>query len=118
MNKTIGILGGTFDPPHWGHIHLAAHFAKRLKLDELMWLPSGEPWQKGLHITRAVDRYAMTLAAAEVLEFELQQLGLGTRVTVNTMEIDRAGPSYTIDSAKALRQNYGDQTSLIWLMGA
>jgi nicotinate-nucleotide adenylyltransferase len=118
LNKTIGILGGTFDPPHWGHIHLAAHFAKRLKLDELMWLPSGEPWQKGLHITRAVDRYAMTLAAAEVLEFELQQLGLGTRVTVNTMEIDRAGPSYTIDSAKALRQIYGDQTSLIWLMGA
>jgi nicotinate-nucleotide adenylyltransferase len=118
LNKTIGILGGTFDPPHWGHIHLAAHFATRLKLDELMWLPSGEPWQKGTHITPAIDRYAMTLAAAEVLKIELQDLGLGTRVTVNTMEIDRAGPSYTIDSAKALRQLYGDQTALIWLMGA
>jgi nicotinate-nucleotide adenylyltransferase len=118
LNKTIGILGGTFDPPHWGHIHLAAHFAKRLKLDELMWLPSGEPWQKGAHITPAADRYAMTLAAAEVLKLELQQLGLGTRVSVNTMEIDRAGPSYTIDSAKALRKLYGDQTALIWLMGA
>jgi nicotinate-nucleotide adenylyltransferase len=118
LNKTIGILGGTFDPPHWGHIHLAVHFAKRLKLDELMWLPSGEPWQKGTLITPAIDRHAMTLAAAEVLKIELQHLGLGTRVTVNTMEIDRAGPSYTIDSAKALRQIYGDQISLIWLMGA
>ncbi len=107
----MGILGGTFDPPHWGHIHLAAHFAKRLKLDELMWLPSGEPWQKGSHITPAIDRYAMTLAAADVLKDHLLKDGLSTQVTVNTMEINRAGPSYTIDSAKALRQLYGDQTA-------
>ena len=118
LNKTIGILGGTFDPPHWGHIHLAAHFAKRLKLDELMWLPSGEPWQKSAHITPAIDRYAMTVAAAEALKAGLQQDGLNTQVTVNPMEIDRDGPSYTIDSAKALRQHYGDQAALIWLMGA
>lgn len=118
MNKVIGILGGTFDPPHWGHIHLAAHFAKRLQLDELIWLPSGEPWQKGAHITPAIDRYAMTLAAAEVLKSELQQLALNPQVRVSAMEINRAGPSYTIDSAKELRDHYGDQTALIWLMGA
>lgn len=118
MNKIIGILGGTFDPPHWGHIRLAAHFAKLLQLDELMWLPSGEPWQKGAHITPAMDRYAMTLLAADVLKSILQEQGVKTQVSVNAMEIERAGPSYTIDSARALRQKYGDQTALIWLMGA
>lgn len=119
MNKVIGIFGGTFDPPHWGHIKLAAHFAKLLKLDELIWLPSGEPWQKSLHITPANNRYAMTIAAAEVLTQILHhQESLPIKITVSTLEIDRKGPSYTIDSAKALRQQYGGDTALIWLMGA
>lgn len=118
MNKVIGIFGGTFDPPHWGHIKLAAHFAKLLKLDELIWLPSGEPWQKSSNITSANDRYAMTIAAAEVLKQIIQQESLPIKISVSRLEIDRKGPSYTIDSAKALRQQYGSDTALIWLMGA
>jgi nicotinate-nucleotide adenylyltransferase len=118
LNKVIGIFGGTFDPPHWGHIKLAAHFAKLLKLDELIWLPSGEPWQKSLNITSANDRYAMTIAAAEVLKQIIQQESLPIKISVSRLEIDRKGPSYTIDSAKALRQQYGSDTALIWLMGA
>lgn len=118
MNRVIGILGGTFDPPHWGHIRLAEHFSKTLTLDELIWLPSGEPWQKSPHITSAKDRLAMTLAAAKTLMEELQVKKIATKVLVDPMEIDRHGPSYTIDSAKELRKRFGLNTSLIWLMGA
>ncbi|MEY3528690.1 MAG: hypothetical protein RLZZ549_1176 [Pseudomonadota bacterium] len=118
MNKVIGILGGTFDPPHWGHIRLAEHFSRVLVLDELIWLPSGEPWQKGAHITPAKDRLAMTMAAADVLREEFLTKQISTVVTVDPMEIDRGGSSYTIDSAKELRQQFGPNVSLIWLMGA
>ena len=118
MNKVIGILGGTFDPPHWGHIRLAEHFSRVLVLDELIWLPSGEPWQKGAHITPAKDRLAMTMAAADVLREEFLTKQISTVVTVDPMEIDRSGSSYTIDSAKELRQQFGPNVSLIWLMGA
>ena len=118
MNKVIGILGGTFDPPHWGHIRLAEHFSRVLVLDELIWLPSGEPWQKGALITPAKDRLAMTMAAADVLREEFLTKQISTVVTVDPMEIDRGGSSYTIDSAKELRQQFGPNVSLIWLMGA
>jgi nicotinate-nucleotide adenylyltransferase len=118
LNKVIGILGGTFDPPHWGHIRLAEHFSRVLVLDELSWLPSGEPWQKGAHITPAKDRLAMTMAAADVLREEFLTKQISTVVTVDPMEIDRGGSSYTIDSAKELRQQFGPNVSLIWLMGA
>ena len=118
MNKVIGILGGTFDPPHWGHIRLAEYFSRALVLDELIWLPSGEPWQKGAHITPAKDRLAMTMAAADVLREEFLTKQISTVVTVDPMEIDRGGSSYTIDSAKELRQQFGPNVSLIWLMGA
>ena len=118
MNKVIGILGGTFDPPHWGHIRLAEHFSRVLVLDALIWLPSGEPWQKGAHITPAKDRLAMTMAAADVLREEFLTKQISTVVTVDPMEIDRGGSSYTIDSAKELRQQFGPNVSLIWLMGA
>jgi len=118
LNKVIGILGGTFDPPHWGHIRLAEHFSRVLVLDELIWLPSGEPWQKGADITPAKDRLAMTMAAADVLREEFLTKQISTVVTVDPMEIDRGGSSYTIDSAKELRQQFGPNVSLIWLMGA
>ena len=118
MNKVSSILGGTFDPPQWGHIRLAEHFSRMLVLDELIWLPSGEPWQKGAHITPAKDRLAMTMAAADVLREEFLTKQISTVVTVDPMEIDRGGSSYTIDSAKELRQQFGPNVSLIWLMGA
>lgn len=116
--KKIGILGGTFDPPHIGHLKMASHFAKLLHLDELLLIPSGEPWQKGSDITPAEIRFQLTQAAAIDLTRALRYQQIPTQVGIDRIEMDRAGPSYAIDTVKALRERYGDQASLIWLMGA
>ena len=116
--KKIGILGGTFDPPHIGHLKLASHFAKVLHLDELLLIPSGEPWQKGTGITPAEIRLQLTEAAGVDLARAFLYLKIPTQIGVDRLEIDRAGPSYAIDTAIALRERYGSNASLTWLMGA
>ncbi len=116
--KKIGILGGTFDPPHLGHLKLATHFAKLFNLDELLLIPSGEPWQKATHITRAETRLQLTEAAAIDLARAFLYLKISTQIGVDRLEVDRAGPSYAIDTIKTLRERYGPTASLIWLMGA
>lgn len=115
--KKIGILGGTFDPPHIGHLKLASHFAKILHLDELLLIPSGEPWQKGSDITPAEIRFQLTEAAAMDLARAFLYLKIPTQIGVDRIEIERAGPSYSIDTAKSLRERYGSQANLIWLTG-
>lgn len=84
-----GLLGGTFDPPHFGHLALAYAALKQLELVEVQFVPAGEPWQKaGTDVTDARLRLAMThLAAAEHARF-----------VVNDVEIHRHGPSYTVDT--------------------
>ena len=116
--KKIGILGGTFDPPHVGHLKLATHFAKLLHLDALLLIPSGEPWQKGTGITPAETRLKLTEAAGIDLARAFLYLKISTQVGIDRMEVDRAGPSYAIDTVKALRERFGPNASLTWLMGA
>jgi nicotinate-nucleotide adenylyltransferase len=116
--KKIGILGGTFDPPHLGHLKLAMHFAKTLHLDTLLFIPSGEPWQKSSGITPAEIRLELTEAACVDLAKAFLYLKIPTQLGVDRIEIDRAGPSYAIDTAKALRERFGPQVNLTWLMGA
>jgi nicotinate-nucleotide adenylyltransferase len=116
--KKIGILGGTFDPPHQGHLKLASHFSKLLHLDQLLFIPSGEPWQKNLDITAAEIRFQMTEAACIDLARIFMHLKIPTHIEVDRIEIDRAGPSYAIDTVKALRERFGPDVSLTWLMGA
>lgn len=108
----LGILGGTFDPPHRGHVALARLCIEHLELDELVWIPTGQSWQKGTDVTSATDRLAMTELAAATLT------NTHAKVRVSRMEVDRAGPSYTIDTVRQLREEYGPQASLSWLMGA
>ena len=115
--KKIGILGGTFDPPHLGHLKLATHFAKILNLDTVLLIPSGEPWQKDSNITSAEMRFQLTEAAGIDLARAFLYLKIPTQVGIDRIEIERAGPSYAIDTAKALRERFGPYTSLIWLMG-
>lgn len=116
--KKIGLLGGTFDPPHIGHLRLATHFAKLLSLDALLLIPSGEPWQKGIGITPAEIRLQLTEAAGIDLARAFLYLRIATQVGIDRIEIDRTGPSYAIDTVKALRERFGSNTSLTWLMGA
>lgn len=116
--KKIGILGGTFDPPHLGHLKLATHFAKTLQLDALLLVPSGEPWQKSALITSAEVRFRLTEAAGIDLARAFLYLNIPTQIGIDRIEVDRAGPSYAIDTAKALRERFGPQANLIWLMGA
>jgi nicotinate-nucleotide adenylyltransferase len=111
-------LGGTFDPPHVGHLKLASHFAKLLHLDTVLLIPSGEPWQKGSGITPAEIRYQLTEAAGIDLARAFLYLKIPTQIGIDRIEIDRAGPSYAIDTVKALRERFGAEASLIWLMGA
>ena len=115
--KKIGLLGGTFDPPHIGHLKLAIHFAKLLNLDELLLIPSGEPWQKGSDITAAEIRFQLTEAAGIDLARALLYLKIPTQIGIDRLEIERAGPSYSIDTAKSLRERYGPKANLIWLTG-
>ena len=102
--EKIGILGGTFDPPHWAHLRVAAHFARLFQLNRLLLIPSGNPWQKSAFITPPETRYQLTQAAAIALNRLLGDEGIQIPIEVDRIELDRQGPSYTIDTAIALRQ--------------
>ncbi|HWH81503.1 MAG TPA: nicotinate-nucleotide adenylyltransferase [Burkholderiaceae bacterium] len=89
----IGVFGGSFDPVHNAHLALARLALTELRLDELLWVPAGRPWQKDRPITPAVHREAMVrLAIAGEPRFALCRL-----------EIERDGPSFTVDTVRALQ---------------
>ena len=97
--QRIGVLGGTFDPPHVGHLWLAALAADGIGLDRVLFMPAGQPPHKGQRlVSRVSDRLLMTrLAIAGEAGFELCPI-----------ELERPGPSYTIDSVEELRRAYPD----------
>ena len=93
--ERIGLLGGSFDPPHNGHLAAAIACRDALALDRLLLVVANDPYQKSGQraVTPAEDRYAMVHAAVEGIE----------RVEASRIEIDRGGPSYTIETVEALR---------------
>ncbi|WP_255214780.1 adenylyltransferase/cytidyltransferase family protein, partial [Burkholderia pseudomallei] len=91
LPRRIGILGGTFDPIHDGHLALARRFAHVLRLTELVLMPAGQPYQKQ-DVSAAEHRLAMTRAAAASLVLP------GVAVSVATDEIEHAGPTYTVET--------------------
>ncbi len=100
----IGLLGGSFDPVHRAHIELAKAARDALDLDEVQLLPASAPWQKPALSATAADRLAMLeLATAS-----------HAKLSVNPMELNRAGKTYTIDTLKALPA----QHNYFWIMGA
>lgn len=115
--RRIGVLGGTFDPIHTGHLALGALFARTLALDELILMPAGQQPQKQ-NSTPAGHRLAMTRLAAEVLAAELARTQPSTQLIVSTREIERAGPSYTVDTLRDIRLDAGPQASLSLLIGS
>lgn len=103
-----GILGGTFDPPHLGHLVLAQEVAARLRLDLVWFVPTGSPPHKaGQPITAAAHRRAMV---------ELAIAG-NDRFALSTVELERAGPSYTVDSLRQLRAQWGAHSHICLILG-
>lgn len=108
MNK-LGIMGGTFDPVHYGHMVIAECARHEFQLDRVVFVPSGQPaHKKGYFITGAEDRYRMV---------ELAVAG-NPHFTISREELDRAGPTYAVDTLKNFRQLFGSQTELFFITGA
>ena len=106
--ERVGVLGGTFDPIHRGHLHLADAAAAALQLDRLILIPAGDPWRKrGTGVTPAHHRYAMTAAA-------VAERGGG--LEISDIELRRDGPTYTLDTVADLRAAGAQQ--LWWIMAA
>ena len=102
-------MGGTFDPIHHGHLVAASEVAGRFALDEVAFVPTGQPWQKaGERVSAAEDRYLMTVIAT----------ASNPRFTTSRVDIERAGPTYTIDTLRDLRNQYGSAAELYFITGA
>ncbi|MCW2608680.1 MAG: nicotinate-nicotinamide nucleotide adenylyltransferase [Frankiales bacterium] len=101
-------MGGTFDPVHHGHLSAASEVQARLGLDEVVFVPTGQPWQKASReVSRAEDRYLMTVVAT----------ASNPRFSVSRADVDRPGPTYTIDTLRDLRQTY-EGAELFFITGS
>ena len=105
-------MGGTFDPIHIGHLVTAEEAANQFDLDQVVFVPTGEPWLKeqhrGYEVTPGEHRYLMTVIATA-----------GNPIfTVSRKEIDRGGPTYTVDTLTELRAEVGPEPELFFITGA
>ncbi len=101
-------MGGTFDPIHHGHLVAASEVADQFQLDEVVFVPTGQPWQKrDRHVTAAEERYLMTVIATAA----------NPRFSVSRVDIDRGGPTYTNDTLRDLSVQNPD-TDLYFITGA
>lgn len=106
--RRIGVMGGTFDPIHHGHLVAASEVLWSFDLDEVVFVPTGEPWQKSAQqVTPAEQRYLMTVIAT----------ASNPRFTVSRVDIDRGGPTYTVDTLRDLGEAYQD-SELFFITGA
>lgn len=108
--KRIAVMGGTFNPIHYAHLISAEQVRTGLGYDKILFIPSARPPHKvaAADIIEPEHRYQMVLLAiAENPYFE-----------VSRIELERAGPSYTIETLKVLRELYGETTELAWIIGA
>ena len=108
--KRIAVMGGTFNPIHYAHLISAEQVRAGLGYDKILFIPSARPPHKvaDVDIIEPEHRYQMVLLAiAENPHFE-----------VSRIELERAGPSYTIETLKALKELYGETTELAWIIGA
>jgi nicotinate-nucleotide adenylyltransferase len=105
----IGVMGGTFDPIHHGHLVAASEVGHIFALDEVVFVPTGQPWQKeGRKVSAPEDRYLMTVIAT----------ASNPRFSVSRIDIDRPGPTYTIDTLRDLRAERGEDAELFFITGA
>jgi nicotinate-nucleotide adenylyltransferase len=106
--RRIGIMGGTFDPVHHGHLVAASEVQAKFDLDEVIFVPTGQPWQKSNRkVSAAEDRYLMTVVAT----------ASNPRFSVSRVDIDRVGTTYTIDTLRDLRAIH-PEAELFFITGA
>ena len=108
MSRRIGVMGGTFDPIHLGHLVAAEEAHWQFGLDRVVFVPAGRPWQKPVGVTPPEDRYRMTVLATTS----------NPAFTVSRLEIDHPGPTYTVDTLRRLRAEQADGTRLYFIIGA
>lgn len=105
----LGVMGGTFDPIHHGHLVAASEVASHFGLDEVVFVPTGQPWQKShKKVSSAEDRYLMTVIAT----------ASNPRFSVSRVDIDRGGPTYTVDTLRDLHDERGEDIDLHFITGA
>lgn len=108
VKKRVGVMGGTFDPIHNGHLVAASEVASQFHLDEVIFVPTGEPWQKDRRpVSPAEDRYLMTVIAT----------ASNPQFSVSRIDVDRKGPTYTTDTLRDLRAEHAD-ADLFFITGA
>lgn len=105
LNSRIGVFGGTFDPPQNGHIAVAAEVLERLSLDMVLFVPAGDPWHKAEESSAEHRAHMVSLAIEGNSHFAL-----------STVDIDRGGPTYTVDTLRDLSRIYPD-AQLFFIMG-
>jgi nicotinate-nucleotide adenylyltransferase len=103
----LGVFGGTFDPIHIGHLIAASEAMFAFSLDRVLFVPAGRPWQKE-SFSDPEDRFTMTVLGTASHE----------RFSVSRTEVDRTGPTYTADTMEALRDFYGGDARLYFILGA
>jgi nicotinate-nucleotide adenylyltransferase len=107
--RRVGVMGGTFDPIHHGHLVAGSEVAHHFGLDEVVFVPTGEPYQKDdRKVSPAEDRYLMTVIAT----------ASNPRFSVSRVDIDRPGPTYTIDTLRELRSMRGEDAEFFFITGA
>src|SRR6202167_459763 len=107
--RRIGVMGGTFDPIHHGHLVAASEVAHIFALDEVIFVPTGQPYQKtARQVSPAEDRYLMTVIAT----------ASNPRFGVSGVDIARPGPTYTIDTLRDLGAQAGPDDELFFITGA
>lgn len=106
--RRIGVMGGTFDPIHHGHLVAASEVQAQFGMEQVIFVPTGQPWQKGHEqVSSAEDRYLMTVVAT----------ASNPRFSVSRADIDRSGLTYTIDTLGDLKVQYPD-AELYFITGA
>src|SRR5262245_18408664 len=107
--QRLGVMGGTFDPIHHGHLVAAREVAQLFSLDEVVFLPTGQPWQKDdRKVSPSEDRYLMTVIGT----------ASNPRFSVSRTDIDRRGTTYTIHTLRVLRAELGGEVQLFFISGA
>ena len=105
--RRVGLLGGTFDPVHFGHLRSAVEVCEQLQLDELRLIPSARPPHRGMPGATAAQRLRMVELA----------LGQGGGLQVDDRELQRERPSYTVETLDSLRQELGSDVALFMVLG-